>query len=107
MEMAIVGPISFDIIQMRYAKKSCPTPPAFHMILYFNKGGLHETNKLHSLIPPAKGIVNHCVWRAFNAFIKSYSNTRKSPDNDGAKAMTTSWATIADCKSSKIKTAYT
>ena len=29
MPMAIGGPVSFDIIQMRYAKKSWPTPPTF------------------------------------------------------------------------------
>lgn len=29
MQMAVGGPFSFDIIQMRYAKKSWPTPPTF------------------------------------------------------------------------------
>jgi len=43
--MVSVGFISLEIIQMRYAKKSWPTPP---------------------VIPPANGIVNQVVWREFN-----------------------------------------
>jgi hypothetical protein len=77
-QMAIGGPFSLDIIQMRYAKKSWPIPP---------------------IIPPAKGIENQCAWRESNEALKSLARSnasRKCSNPPTARATTTSWATTAD-----------